>query len=250
MTETSAPRPTASVIVPALNEEANIATLIAEIEAMAAGPSIPVEIREIVIVDNGSTDETAARALEAGATVVAEPRRGYGRACLTGAKAATAEILVYMDGDRSEIPSEMPLLLRPFLEQNAGLVIGSRVRGTMEPGALSPQQLVGNRIGSWLIRLIHGIRITDFGPYRVIRREVLLGFNMKEMTYGWPTEMIVRASQRGLRVVEVPVTCRRRGGGESKVSGSLRASLLTGWRMVSIMLRCWWDERLAQRVSR
>ena len=250
MTDIRSPRPTASVIVPALDEEANIVSLIAEIEAVAANPALPVEIREIIIVDNGSTDETAARAREAGAIVVAEPRRGYGRACLTGAETATAEILVFMDGDRSEVPAEMPLLIGPFLNEEAGLLIGSRVRGTMEPGALSPQQLVGNRIGSWLMRLIHGIRITDFGPYRVLRRETLLSFGMKEMTYGWPTEMIVRASQRGLPVIEVPVTCRRRGGGESKVSGNIRASLLTGWRMLSIMLRCWWDERRARRAAR
>ena len=243
-------RQTAAVIVPALDEEANIATLIAEIEAVAADPELAVEIREIVIVDNGSTDATAKRARDAGAIVVAESRRGYGRACLTGAETATAEILVFMDGDRSEIPAEMTLLLGPFLAGGAGLVIGSRVRGTMEPGALSPQQIVGNRIGSWLMRLIHRIRISDFGPYRVIRRETLLGFGMKEMTYGWPTEMIVRASQRGLPVIEVPVTCRRRGGGESKVSGNIRASLLTGWRMLSIMLRCWWDERRARRQTR
>lgn len=244
------PRPTAAVIIPALNEEANIAALIAEIEAVAADPALPVEIREMVIVDNGSTDRTGERAREAGAIVVAEPRRGYGRACLTGAETASSEILVFMDGDRSEVPAEMPLLLRPFLAEGDGLVIGSRVRGTMEPGALSPQQVIGNRIGALLIRLIHRIRITDFGPYRVIRRETLLSFGMKEMTYGWPTEMIVRASQRGLRVIEVPVTCRRRGGGESKVSGSVRASLLTGWRMLSIMLRCWWDGRRAERAAR
>jgi glycosyltransferase involved in cell wall biosynthesis len=246
----SSTRPTAAVIVPALNEEANIAALIAEIETVAAEPVLAVEICEIVIVDNGSTDETAARAREAGATVVAEPRRGYGRACLTGAETATAEILVFMDGDRSEVPAELPLLLGPYLDEGAGLVIGSRVRGTMERGALSPQQLVGNRIGAWLMRLIHRIRITDFGPYRVVGRDTLRSFGMKEMTYGWPTEMIVRASQRGLRIVEVPVTCRRRGGGESKVSGSVRASLLTGWRMLSIMLRCWWDGRQARRATR
>lgn len=247
MSTAQPPRPSAAVIIPALNEEANIACLIAEIRAEAANPAIPVQVTEIVVVDNGSSDETAARAREAGATLVSEGRRGYGRACLTGAETATAEILIFMDGDRSEVPAEMPLMLRPYFEDGAGLVIGSRVRGTMEPGALSPQQLIGNRIGSWLIRLIHHIRITDFGPYRVIGRQTLLSFGMKEMTYGWPTEMIVRTSQRGLRVVEVPVTCRRRGGGESKVSGNVRASLLTGWRMLSIMLRCWWDERRARR---
>ena len=235
-------RPTAAVIIPALNEEANIAALITEIQTVAADPQLMVRITQIVVVDNGSSDATADLARTAGAEVVREPRRGYGRACLSGAEAASAEILIYMDGDRSEVPAEMPLLLAPFLD-GAGLAIGSRVRGSVQPGALSPQQLVGNRIGSWLIFLIHRIRITDFGPYRVVGRTALLSFGMNEMTYGWPTEMIVRASQHGLRVAEVPVTCRRRGGGESKVSGNLRASLLTGWRMLSIMLRCWWDER-------
>jgi hypothetical protein len=152
-----------------------------------------------------------------------------------------------MDGDRSEVPAELPILLAPFLKGGADLVLGSRVRGDHEPGALSPQQIIGNRIGSWLIFLIHRVRITDFGPYRVIGRDTLQSFGMSEMTYGWPTEMIVRASQSGLRIVEVPVTCRRRGAGESKVSGNLRASLLTAWRMVSIMVRIWRENR--QRSS-
>lgn len=243
MSETIDLKPSAAVIVPALNEEANIADVIAEISAVARDPALPVRITEILIVDNGSTDATAARAAAAGAKVVAEPRRGYGRACLTGAEHATADILVFMDGDRSEVPAELPILLAPFLERGAGLVLGSRVRGFHGPGALSPQQIIGNRIGSWLIFLIHRVHITDFGPYRVIARDTVRSFGMSEMTYGWPTEMIVRASQCGLRIEEVPVTCRRRGGGESKVSGNLRASLLTAWRMVSVMVRIWGEDR-------
>ena len=247
MSEAIDPKPSAAVIVPALNEEANIPALIAEIQQVARDPSLSVRITEIIVVDNGSTDETAGRAAAEGAIVVAESRRGYGRACLTGSEHASAEILVFMDGDRSEVPAELPILLAPFLKGGADLVLGSRVRGVHEPGALSPQQIIGNRIGSWLIFLIHRVRITDFGPYRVIGRDTLRSFGMSEMTYGWPTEMIVRASQSGLRIVEVPVTCRRRGAGESKVSGNFRASLLTAWRMVSIMVRIWRENR--QRSS-
>jgi glycosyltransferase involved in cell wall biosynthesis len=235
-------RPSATVVIPALNEAANIGALLDEIWAIAADPALAVALHEVVVVDNGSTDATAAIAIEHRARVVCEHRRGYGRACLTGAETATSDILILMDGDRSEIPAELPILLAPYFAHGAALVIGSRIRGHLEAGALSAQQRWGNRIGSLLVRLIHGVRITDFGPYRVIRRDLLLGFDMREMTFGWPTEMIVRASKTPGGIVEVPVSCRRRGGGESKVSGNLRASVTTGYRMAAVMLRIWRED--------
>jgi glycosyltransferase involved in cell wall biosynthesis len=191
-----------------------------------------VTIAAVVVVDNGSTDETATRAAAAGAAVIPEPRRGYGRACLTGAEAAPpVDLLVFMDGDQSEVPAELPLLLAPLLDAQADLVLGSRMGGA-ELGAITPQQRAGNAVASALLRLLYGVRVTDIPPYRVIRRRHLLDLGMTEMTYGWPTEMIARAAQRGLRVAEVPVTCRRRAGGVSKVSGNLRASVRTGYRML------------------
>ncbi len=229
------PKPTATVIIPALNEEGNIPTLIAEIRAVDPA-TLPVEIREILVVDNGSSDATAERARAAGARVVAEPTPGYGRACHTGLLAATTELVVYMDGDRSEVPAEMALVAGPVASGTADLGIGSRVRGHAEPGALSPQQRVGNRVATLVMRPLYGVRITDLGPYRCIRRETLLGLGMRERTYGWPVEMIARAAQSGLRIAEVPVTCRRRGSGVSKVSGNLRAAITTAYRIVAVIV--------------
>jgi glycosyltransferase involved in cell wall biosynthesis len=224
-----------AVIVPALNEEGNIAELIAEIRAVSV-PGIAIET--ICIVDNGSTDGTAAVATAAGAKVVAEPVRGYGRACLSGALACEeAELLIFMDGDRSEVPAEMERVAAPVLAGKADLVAGSRVRGHVEPGALTPAQRWGNRVASWFMFLFYRVRITDLGPYRAIRRSDLLGLGMTEMTFGWPSEMIARAAHSGLRFAEVPVSCRRRAAGVSKVSGNLKASLLTGWRIFNVLFK-------------
>lgn len=226
---------TAAIIVPALNEEANIAALIAEVRAAEASLA-GVTIRTICVVDNGSTDATAEVTHKAGAKVVSEPTRGYGRACLSGAIANDdVDILVFMDGDRSEIPAEMMLVLAPLLAGEADLVVGSRVRGQIEPGALTPSQRWGNRFASWFMFLFYRVRISDLGPYRAIRRSDLLALGMEEMTYGWPTEMIARAARAGLRFQEVPVSCRRRAAGVSKVSGNVKASLLTGWRIFNVI---------------
>jgi glycosyltransferase involved in cell wall biosynthesis len=230
-------RPAAAVVIPALDEEAVIADLVTEVRDAAALPDLAARIATIIVVDNGSCDATAERAAAAGATVVAEPRRGYGRACLAGVNAAAVELIVFMDGDRSEVPAEMGRLLGPIVSGEADLVLGSRVTGQAEPGALSPQQRVGNAVAALLLRLLYGIRVTDLPPYRAIRRDVLLSLGMTEATYGWPVEMIARAGQRGLRIQEVPVTCRRRAGGVSKVSGNLRASTLAGYRIVRAILR-------------
>jgi glycosyltransferase involved in cell wall biosynthesis len=237
--------PRLAVIVPALNEAGNIGHLVEEVRA-AATTLEGISETSIYIVDNGSTDDTAAVARAAGAVVVDEPRRGYGRACLAGALAATdADLLVYMDGDRSEVPGEMGRVLAPLLAGQADLVVGSRVRGDLEEGALTPAQRWGNRVASWFLFLVYRVRLTDLGPYRAISRDHLLGLDLQEMTYGWPTEMIARAAHTGLRFQEVPVSCRRRRAGVSKVSGSVKASALTGWRIVNVI----WSVRRSGRMA-
>jgi glycosyltransferase involved in cell wall biosynthesis len=235
-------RPTAAVVVPALNEEAVIAGQVAEILAVAADPDLPVTVERVLVVDNGSTDQTASRAAAAGAEVVSEPRRGYGRACWAGVKSADGcELIVLMDGDRSDQPAELTRLLTPLLAGKADLVIGSRTRGNPEPGSLTPQQVFGNRVAALLLRVLFGVRVTDIGPFRVIRRQDLLALGMREMTYGWSVEMLARGARSGLRIREVPVTYRKRAGGESKVSGNLRGSVRAAGRITATIFRCWWS---------
>ncbi|MFT4039561.1 MAG: glycosyltransferase family 2 protein [Thermomicrobiales bacterium] len=236
-------RPTLAVIIPALNEQETIADQVAEVLAVAADSALPVRIATVLVVDNGSDDATAERAAAAGATVVSEPRRGYGRACHSGVLAAgDADYIAQMDGDRSDRFDELPLLLAPLLAGEAELVIGSRTLGSYEKGSLQPQQIFGNQLAAVMLRALYGVRVTDIGPFRVIGRETLLSLGMREMTYGWSVEMIARAARRGLRVREVPVTYRVRAGGESKVSGNLRASLKAGERILGTILRCRRDD--------
>jgi glycosyltransferase involved in cell wall biosynthesis len=238
MSQTEASLPTIGVIIPALNEEATIADQVAEVSIVAERPDLPARIERVIVVDNGSTDRTAQRAVVAGATVVSEPRRGYGRACYAGVLAAGhVDLIVQMDGDRSDRFDELPQLLRPLLAGEADLVIGSRTLGSYEPGSLLPQQRFGNWLAAQLLRLLYGVRVTDIGPFRVIRRSDLLALGMREMTYGWSVEMIARSARKGLRVREVPVTYRRRAGGESKVSGNLRASVRAGARITATIVR-------------
>ncbi len=239
MTRGEAVLPTLAVVIPALNEEATIGDQVAEIVAFRDRGELPVRIAMIIVVDNGSDDRTAVRAAGAGAIVVSEPRRGYGRACKSGVLAAgDVELIVLMDGDRSDRFDELPLLLGPLLAGEAELVIGSRTLGNYEPGSLLPQQRFGNWVAARMLRLLYGVRVTDIGPFRVIRRRDLLGLGMREMTYGWSVEMIARAARNGLRVREVPVTYRNRAGGVSKVSGNLRASVRAGARIIGTILRC------------
>lgn len=238
MRQPSSDRLRAAVVIPCLNEEEAIGGLIPDVRAVANDPDLAVDLTGIFVVDNGSTDRTAAVATTAGASVINEPRRGYGRACLTGVLAASdADLIVLMDGDRSDLPSELPLLLAPLLAGEADLVVGSRMLGTYEPGSLLPQQIFGNRVATSLLRLAFGVTMTDIGPFRVIRRDQLLALGMREMTYGWSIEMIARAAKTGLRVREVPVTYRKRAGGISKVSGNLRASLKAGYRILLAIVR-------------
>jgi glycosyltransferase involved in cell wall biosynthesis len=221
-----------SVVIPALNEEEAIAGVVREVPRAL--------VHEIIVVDNGSTDRTAALASAAGARVVHEPVRGYGAACLAGALAAgDADVLVFLDGDRNEDPRELPIVLAPVLAGQADLVIGSRARGGAAPGALTPQQRIGNRVVTILLRLLYGLSLTDIGPFRAIRTRVLRDLAMEHKTYGWPVEMIVKAARGGYLIVEVPVTCRVRLG-RSKVAGTLKGSALAGYHLLFTTLRYAW----------
>jgi glycosyltransferase involved in cell wall biosynthesis len=218
-----------SVIIPALNEAENIAALVRQ---------MPWElIRECIVVDNGSTDATAAEALAAGARLVNQPQRGYGRACAAGAAAAQGEILVFMDGDGSDVPAEMVQLLQPIQAGDYDFVIGSRMRGAREPGSMQISQIFAGWLAGVLLRLLYRVQYTDMGPFRAITREALSRLQMREQTYGWNLEMQMRAAQCGLRIREVPVSCRKRAGGVSKVAGSLSGSLRAALRITQTLLR-------------
>ena len=224
-----------SVIIPALNEAGNIHRLVTEVLTTA-----PVQV---IVVDNDSTDATAEEARTAGAQVVYEPRRGYGYACAAGAAAAKeADILVFLDGDYSSLPGELPLILTPLLAGEADLVLGSRYRGHIEPGAMPPHQRFGNWLVARLMNLLYGLAITDLGPYRAIRRSLLEQLDMREMTFGWPTEMMTKAARLGARMVEVPVSFHNRRAGRSKVSGTVRGTILATWFIVGVTLRYAWGQ--------
>jgi len=219
-----------TAIIPALNEAFTIA------EVVAAIP--PDAVHGVIVVDNGSTDKTAQAAQAAGACVVYEPRRGYGFACHAGARAADdADILIFLDGDGADDPQEILRLVDPILAGQADLVIGSRARGEREPGALLPHARFGNWLAAQLMRRLYGLHVTDLGPFRAIRRPVLEALHMQEMTYGWPTEMMVKAARQGYCVVEVPVSYRRRAGGKSKISGTVRGTVLAAYFILGTTLR-------------
>jgi glycosyltransferase involved in cell wall biosynthesis len=237
-------RPTATVVIPCLDEEASIGGLIEEVLAVANDPNTPINIRKVLVVDNGSTDDTARVARAAGASIVTEPRRGYGRACLSGVLASgPVDYIVLMDGDRSDKPEQLSRIMEPLLSGEAGLVVGSRLLGEYDPGSLTLQQIVGNRVAALLTRLLYGVRLTDIGPFRAIRKRDLLALGMREMSYGWSIEMIVRAARRDLVVKEVPVSYRNRAGGVSKVGGNIRTSIKAGYRIIMAIFRARNDSR-------
>ena len=228
-----------SVIIPALNEEEPIADVV----RVVAATHIP---REIIVVDNGSTDRTAEHARQAGAKVVSEPTRGYGRACAAGVRALSAEceIVVFLDGDGSDCPEFMNQLVDPIVRGTHDFVIGSRTRGQREPGSMNLQQIFAGRCAGWLLSILYGVRYSDMCPFRAIRRDALEKLSMREETYGWNLEMQMKAARSGLRILEVPVNHRRRTGGVSKVSGTLRGTFVAGARILTTLLRIAAEKKL------
>ncbi len=221
----------AALIIPALNEAECLPLLF---DAMP-----PDLFRWIIVADNGSTDGTATVARARGAIVVAEPERGYGAASLAALAAlpAEAEIVVWMQADLSEDPSQAAELMAPIRAGEADLVIGSRTLGTAAKGALLPHQQFGNRLACFLIRMFWGHRYSDLGPFRAIRRDALDRMRMADRNYGWTIEMQIKAVRMGLRVVEIPVRYGVRVAGENKVSGNWRASARAGWIILRTVFR-------------
>ncbi len=224
-------RPVTAIIIPCLNEEEPIADVVREVLSEGVG--------EVIVVDNGSTDRTAERAAIAGARVVSEPRRGYGRACAAGLAAVSpgTEIVCFLDGDGSDVPSFIRAVIAPVVSNEADFVMGSRIRGRREPGSMTPQQVTAGWLAGLLLRLTYEVRFTDMSPLRAMRVETLRGLGMSELTYGWNLEMQMRVAARGLRSVEIPVDHRCRRGGESKVSGNLAAGLNAAWKIATTFLR-------------
>src|ERR1044072_2034554 len=220
-----------SIIIPALDEEEPIGAVVRE--RLATG--LP---NEIIVVDNGSTDRTAACAREAGARVVTAPR-GYGRACAAGVGALSpgCDIVVFLDGGGSDVHAFMNHLVDPVALGPHDFVIGSGTRGQREAGSMNLQQIFAGRLAGLILRLLYGVRYTDMSPFRAIRRDALEELDMREQTYGWNLEMQMKAARAGLRVLEIPVNHRRRAGGESKVSGTLRGTFVAGARILATLFR-------------
>lgn len=223
--------PVVSVVIPCLDEEAAIARVVREV--------LEQGVDEVIVADNGSRDATAERAAGAGARVVSEPRRGYGRACAAGVAGVRpdAEIVCFLDGDGSDVPAFLAEVVRPVASGEADFVMGSRIAGRREPGSMTPQQLVAGRLAGLLMRLIYGVRMTDMSPFRAVRVDRLRRLGMSETTYGWNLEMQMRVAASGLRIREVPVDHRCRRGGVSKVSGNLAAGLSATWKIATTFLR-------------
>ena len=217
-----------SVIIPTRNEASALTHVLADLPASL--------VDEVLVVDSNSTDGTREVAARMGARVVAEPRRGYGRACLTGiAQASSPDVIVFLDGDYSDRPAELPHLLAPIAEGRADITIGSRLAGSHVPGAMPWHAAFGNRLAAFLINILFRQRITDLGPFRAARADVLRRLALEETTYGWAVEMIVKGASQGFRVVEVPVSYYPRIG-KSKISGTVRGTLGAAWFIFSRIL--------------
>jgi glycosyltransferase involved in cell wall biosynthesis len=231
-----------AVIIPALNEEGAIAAVVRAIDRGL--------VDQVLVVDNGSSDATAARAVEAGAAVIQQPRRGYGSACLAGIAAAPhAAILVFFDGDGSDDPSEIRAMLDFMLKRDLDLVIGSRVLGETGSNCLTSLQRFGNALTCTLVRWFFGVRFTDLGPFRAVRREAFASLEMADPDFGWTIEMQVKAVQRGLRVAEMPVSSRPRLAGRSKVSGTIRGSWNAGRKILGYVFAAKLSELCRGRTS-
>jgi len=235
-------KPPIVVLIPAYNEEESLPFVLAGIPK--------TWVRKIVVCDNGSSDRTAEVARLMGATVVDAQKRGYGSACLAGIRylkelppSERPEIVVFLDGDYSDYPEDLPDVVDPILNTKKDLVIGSRLLGSLEPGSMTLPQRFGNWLAPSLIWLLYGYRFTDLGPFRAIRWDKLLALNMRDTNYGWTVEMQIKAAKQGLRCAEVPVRYRRRAAGKSKVSGTLKGVVLAGWKIISLIFLLYFDSK-------
>ncbi len=224
--------PNIQVIIPAFNEAQSIAKVV---------QAIPSMVSEVIVINNNSSDETASEAKRAGATVLTENRPGYGFACLKGMeyiaqKKAPPDIVVFLDGDFSDYPEDLPQIVAPIISGEADFVIGARVKITREKGSMTPQQIFGNNLATFLMKLIFASRFTDLGPFRAIRYEKLLALNMSDKTYGWTVEMQLKVLKQRIRYVEVPVRYRKRIG-VSKVSGTLKGTVLAGYKIIGWIIK-------------
>ena len=224
-----------SVIIPTHNEAGAIERVLADLPSHLT--------TEVVVVDSNSMDGTPEIAARMGARVIQEPRRGYGRACLTGLAAANSpDVVVFLDGDYSDRPSELPILLAPITDGRADITLGSRLHERRSAGALPWHQALGNRLAAGLIRLLYGLEISDLGPFRAGRAEVLCALGLEETSYGWAVEMILKGALAGFRVVEVPVSYYPRIG-KSKISGTLKGTVGAGWFILSLIVRYYFRRR-------
>jgi len=221
-----------SVVIPTLNEAQAIGEVVSAVSQD--------RVQDVFVVDNGSTDDTAKQATLAGARVIHEPRRGYGSACLSGAKAARdSDIIVFLDGDRSDDPRQLDAIAMPVVQDQADLVIGSRIGGVLEKGAMPLHGQWGNRLIVFLLHLLYGVNITDIGSFRAIKTEALFDLEMEQMTYGWPVEMVVKAARKELRIQSVPITYRKRIG-TSKVTGTVKGTIMATYYMFLVPLKYLW----------
>jgi glycosyltransferase involved in cell wall biosynthesis len=225
-----------SVIIPTHNEAQAIGRVLADLHSNL--------VTEVIVVDSNSNDGTPEIAAKMGARVLQEPRRGYGRACLTGLAANAPEVVVFLDGDYSDRPSELPILIQPILDGRADITLGSRLGERRSVGALPWHQVLGNRFAASLIRLLYGLDITDLGPFRAGRADVLGALGLEEKTYGWAVEMILKGALAGYRVIEVPVSYYPRIG-KSKISGTLKGTIGAGWFILSLIVRYYFRRRIS-----
>lgn len=224
-----------SVIIPTHNEAQSIGRVLADIS--------PHLVTEVIVVDSNSTDGTPDLARNQGARVLSEPRRGYGRACLTGlANTDNPDIVVFLDGDYSDRPEELPLILAPIIEGRADITLGSRLTSKSNPDALPWHQAFGNHLAAGLIRVLYGVKISDLGPFRAARAEVLRSLRLEEETYGWAVEMILKGAIAELRIVEVPVSYHPRIG-KSKIGGTVKGTLGAAWFILSRIVRYYFRRR-------